>query len=386
MAREFDEIIDRAGTGSAKWAGHAERGVTAMTVADMDLRAPREVIDAVIERARHGIFGYTEVPGSYYAALSAWCSERFSWPIKKEWVLITPGVIPALYLAVQAYTERGDHVVLQPPVYYPFMHAVTDNERKILFNPLKLADGRYRMDLEGLAEKADERTKLLILSSPHNPVGRVWDEGELRTLVELCIERGITIVSDEIHFDLVMPGHRHTPTASLSDEAARVTVTCTSPSKTFNTAELQVGNVIISEPGLRERFEDVLVRAGLGRPNVLGAVACEAAYSRCGPWAGELVEYIHGNYSLMRGRLAEKLPGVWVAPLEGTYLGWLDLRGFGLGETEMEELLINKARVALTPGSIFGPGGEGFFRMNLAYPRPVVAGAVDRICGALGGL
>ena len=386
MTDEFDEIIDRAGTGSAKWSGFAERGVTAMTVADMDLRAPREVIDAVVERARHGIFGYTEVPGSYYAALSAWCSERFGWPVKKEWVLITPGVIPALNLAVQAYTERWDKVVVQPPVYYPFMHAVMNNERNILFNPLKLTGGRYRMDLDGLAEKADPRTRLLILSSPHNPVGRVWDERELRALVDLCAERGITIVSDEIHFDLVMDGHGHTPTASLSDEAAAITVTCTSPSKTFNTAELQVGNVIIPEPRLRERFDDVLARAGLGRPNVLGAVACEAAYSRCGPWAEKLVEYIRGNYSLMRERLAEKLPGVWVAPLEGTYLGWLDLRGFGLGETEMEELLIEKARVALTPGSIFGPGGEGFFRMNLAYPRSVVEGAVERICAALGGI
>lgn len=394
MPFDFDRPVDRTGTHAMKWEAHGggDGGdVLVMTVADMDFTAPPRVIEAITERAAHGVFGYTDIPDGYYRSLIRWLGERFSWPVERGWVRFCPGVIPALNFAIQAYTSPGDKVVIQPPVYHPFRFSIMNNERVVLNNPLVFdgADGRWRLDMDGLREKADragDRCRMMIISNPHNPVGRVWDPDELRELGEFCVERGMVLVSDEIHQDLTMPGFRHTPTASLSDDIARVTVTCTSPSKTFNTAELHVANIIIPDERLYERFDDVLVRAGISRPNVLGAVACEAAYSECAGWVEELRGYIHENFLLVRERLAGELPGVRVAPMEGTYLAWLDFRPLGLTESRAEELLIKEARVALTPGSLFGPGGEGFFRMSLACPRAMVEEALERVCRVFSSL
>lgn len=381
MAHDFDEIIDRSGTHSTKWEEYAIYGdIIPMTVADMDFFTPECVIDAVKARAAHGIYGYTAIPDAYYRALSNWIEKRFSWKVDFGWVRFSPGVIPALNFCVQAFTEPGDGVIIQPPVYYPFRYAIEGNSRKIVNNPLRKTGTGYSMDFDGLARAAsDEGTRMIIISSPHNPVGRVWRREELEKLAEVCLENGVLIISDEIHFDLTMPGAVQTPTASLSEEVARRTITCTSPSKTFNTAELHVANVIIPDPDLRDEFTRTLERAGITRPNVLGAAASTAAYTGGGPWLEDLLGYLYENYLLVREHLEGR--GVELAPLEGTYLAWMDLRGFG-SEEEVKQRLIGSG-VALTPGSVFGPGGEGFFRMNLAYPKSVVKEALKRMDRAL---
>lgn len=387
MAYDFDHVINRTGTDCVKWDHHELKGevegMIPMSIADMDFEAPGFIIDAIVARARHGVFGYTVAPESYYASLTAWFGKRFGWRIEKNWIRFSPGVVPALGFAMQAFTEPGDKVVIQPPVYHPFRHSIANNGRTVLNNPLKCGNGRYAMDIEGLKKVIDERTRMLILSSPHNPVGRVWNKEELQELVEVCLENNIIIISDEIHSDLIMPGIRHTPTASLSEEAARITVTCTSPSKTFNLAELHVANIIIPDHGLYSSFDNALIKAGINRPNVLGLYACEAAYANGEEWVGELVPYLHRNYLFLKEFLKEKLPRVKAAELEGTYLAWLDFNSFAMTRAEMEDTLLRKARVAMTPGHIFGPGGEGFFRMNLACPRAVLEEALTRIAGAL---
>ncbi len=390
MANRFDRIINRTGTNSIKWDHYNMsdeiRDAIPMSVADMEFEAPPPVIDALVKRAEHGIFGYTAVPESYFSSFIAWIEQRFGWPVKKDWVRFAPGVIPAINFAIQTFTEPGDKVVIQPPVYHPFRYAISNNGRVVLNNPLKLEGGRFVMDIDGLKKSIDKRTRMIILSSPHNPVGRVWERDELKALTDVCVENRMIILSDEVHSDFTMPGIRHCPTASLSEDAAKITVTCTSPSKTFNLAELHVANIIIPDSERYRRFDDALLRAGINRPNVLGAVACEAAYSECEGWVMELLAYIHGNYVYMKSFFDDKLPDVGVAPLEGTYLGWLDLRSFGVAEEELEKLLITEGRVVLTPGAIFGKEGEGFFRINLAYPRTVLEEALKRIYETLKGI
>lgn len=390
MKFDFDKLIDRRGTHSVKWDYHEMHGevrdMIPMSIADMDFASPGFITDAVIERTRHGIFGYTVVPESYYGALTSWFARRFGWTVKKEWIRFSPGVIPALNFAVQAYTEPGDKVVIQPPVYHPFRYSITNNRRVVANNPLKHADGGYRMDIDGLRELIDDKTKMIILSNPHNPVGRVWSAEELEELASVCIDKNLLIISDEIHADLMMPGHTHTPVATLSPEAAAITITCTSPSKTFNLAELHAASIIIPDHDLYTRFDNILVMAGINRPNVLGMVATEAAYDNGDEWVEELTDYIQRNFTIVKEFFADKLPEVKVAEMQGTYLAWLDLRAIGLTGSELEETLLAKARVAMTPGSIFGPGGEGFFRMNLACPAALLGEALERIHTALENL
>ena len=390
MKFDFDSLIDRNGTHSVKWdhfdmKGEVE-GMIPMSIADMDFKAPGFITEALARRVEHGVFGYTVVPGSYYEALEKWFEKRFGWVVRREWIRFSPGVIPALNFCVQAFTEPGDKVVIQPPVYHPFRAAISNNGRVVVNNPLKLEGGRYRMDLDGLKGLLDSRTKMIILASPHNPVGRVWAKDELKALVDICAENNILIVSDEIHADLVMPGYRHIPTASVSEEAARITITCTSPSKTFNVAELHVANIIIPDRALFERFDLALMKAGLNRPNIMGLCAAEAAYTNGEKWVEELVPYLHKNYLAMKEFFTKNLPVVKSGEMEGTYLGWLDFNGFGLPDSKVEEILLTKARVAMTPGRIFGPGGEGFYRMNLACPRAVVEEALRRIGAAFRGI
>lgn len=392
MSFDFDRVIDRTGTDCVKWDHHEMsgevEGVIPMSIADMDFASPPFVLDAMEKRVRHGVFGYTVVPDGYYDALTRWFYKRFGWSVHRRWIRFTPGVIPALNFAVQAFTSPGDQVIIQPPVYHPFRYSITNNNRTVLNNPLlREASGAYRMDIDGLERaviEAGGRAKLLILSNPHNPVGRVWSAPELKALVEVCASHSITIISDEIHADLVMPGGRHTPVASLSREAERITVTCTSPSKTFNLAELHVANIIIPDPALYSRFDNALLQSGLNRPNVIGMAACEAAYNGGAEWVDALVAYLHANYLFMKAFFKEKMPKVKVSPLEGTYLAWLDLNAFEPGGEALEERLVRKARVDMTPGRIFGAGGEGFFRMNLACTRATLTEALGRIKGALG--
>jgi len=387
MKYDFDRIINRKGTNSLKWDYSQQRigvdEVLPMWVADMDFESPPSVIEAVRQRAKHGLFGYTGIPNSYYQAVINWMRKRFNWEIKKEWIVITPGVVAALHLAVQAFTQPGDKVIIQPPVYYPFIWAVESNDRRLINNTLINDSGRYLMDFEGLEKAIDERTRLLILCSPHNPVGRVWKKEELERLVEICLKHNIIIISDEIHSDLIMKGYRHIPTATISEDAAQIMVTCTAASKTFNTAGLMTANTIISNKSLYNQFNNAVRKAGLMHADLFGLAATEAAYNQGEEWLEQLLDYIAGNYEFLCSFVAENMPKVKVTPLEGTYLVWLDFRGLGLPDEELKSLLLKKARVWLDDGPMFGPGGAGFQRINIACPRKILKEGLRRIAGAL---
>ncbi|MBN1837762.1 MAG: pyridoxal phosphate-dependent aminotransferase [Spirochaetales bacterium] len=392
MATDFDRIVERRGTDSLKWDFQerftgldpgADGPLLPLWVADMDFPAPEPVIEAVRRRAEHGVFGYTLEPDSYFEAIADWMRRRHGWQVPREWMLSCPGVVPTVSLAILAYTLPGDRVVLQPPVYFPFRSCVESNGRQVAENPLVLEKGSYRMDLEGLERLLDESTRLLVLCSPHNPVGRVWRPEELLQLVKICRRRGVTILSDEIHHDLVLKGSRHTPTASLSAEAARITVTLTSATKTFNLAGLGGSLAVAADSELRRRLEEVRDSLWTGLANAFSTVATEAAYRHGEPWLEALLRYLEGNYASLRGFLEERLPAARVTPLEGTYLAWVDLRPLGFADGELKERILRRARVWLDDGPIFGTGGEGFQRINLACPRATLEDALQRIANAL---
>jgi cystathionine beta-lyase len=386
MKYNFDQLIDRQGTYSMKWDFLKEKvgdeDIIPLWVADMDFAAPPPVVEVIKKRAAHGIYGYTGLTESYYQAVISWMKRRFSWQIEKEWIIFTPGVIPALHLAVQAFTQPGDKVIIQPPVYRPFRLAVENNGRRLIQNTLINEHGRYRMDLDNLKRQLDDQARLLILCSPHNPVARVWRAEELKELVNLCLRRGIIIISDEIHADLVMPGFKHTPTALVSEDASEITVTCTAPNKTFNIAGLEMGNTIIPNHQLRSRFQQTLLKAGLFLANTFGIVATEVAYNQGEDWLTAVLEYIHHNYLFLKNYLTNHLPEIKITPLEGTYLVWLDFRAFKLSDKQLKEKLLREAKVWLDEGPKFGQGGEGFQRLNLACPRSLLEQALERIVQA----
>jgi cystathionine beta-lyase len=387
MNYNFDTIIDRNDTCSSKW-DRCEKvlgvpDVLPMWVADMDFASPPAVVEALRDRVEHGIFGYTERTGSYYAALASWMKRRFDWDIQQKKVVFTPGVIVALNLIIQAYTEPGDKVIIQQPVYHPFSYAILNNKRQLFNNQLQIQDGRYVMDFDHLKKSIDSRTRLLILCSPHNPVGRVWTEVELLQLSEICLENKIIIVSDEIHADLVLKGHVHTPTATLSEAISDIVVTCTAPTKTFNIAGLGVANTIISNKKLYDQFWATVNNAGLEMTNVFAKVATEAAYNHGEEWLLHLLDYLQENYEFIASFLKSHIPQISVFPIEGTYLAWLDFRNLGLSEEAMKNFLIHKAKVWLDEGTKFGGGGKGFQRMNIGCPRKLLEEGLIRIATAL---
>jgi cystathionine beta-lyase len=368
MVYDFNAVIDRSGTYSAKW-DYAEDGVLPMWVADMDFESPREVVDAIVKRASHGTFGYTRTPSTYYKAVVDWMSERHGWEINKDWIVITPGVLPALCFALAAFSEPGDKVVLQSPVYHPFQYLIRRNGREPVENRMKLDGGRYEMDYDGLESMIDEKTKLLVLCSPHNPVGRVWKKDELLRLAEICTRRGVLVIADEIHSDIIMDGHKHVPLATLSDEIADNTITLAAASKTFNLAGLACSNVIISNADLYDKFESALGDMHVESPNMFGMLGTHAGYLHGKPWLAELLVHLKGNYDFLVSYLKDNAPGIKPSPLEGTYLVWLDFSEFGLSDMETKTKLLEKAGVWLDFGPQFGTGGEGFQRMNIACPR-----------------
>jgi len=378
MKYNFDAIIDRRGTGSEKWdmcdTIFSGTGLLPLWVADMDFQSPPEVISALTERAAHGIYGYTAYTGSAYESVINWFSTRHGWDIKKEWIVYSPGVVPALSLLVQCFTSPGDGIIIQRPVYHPFMHVVEWNGRKLLNSPLRQdKNGRYEMDLDDLRLRAsDPSAKMIILCSPHNPPGRVWRRGELDTLIEICAERGILIVSDEIHCDLTYSGIKHIPLPLVRPEYSDRIITCTSPSKTFNLAGLQLSNIIIPDKTLRKEFRKISVRNGIFDPNSFAAVAMEAAYNNGGEWLDEMMEYVQGNLEFLENFFKSQLPEVKVIEPEGTYLVWTDFRGFGMGYRELLKKFVDEAKVAPGQGDIYGPEGEGFMRINLACPRTIL--------------
>ncbi len=384
----FDELIDRKGTGTMKWDKLGKQfgsdDLLPLWVADMDFRAPQPVIDAIVSRARHGIFGYTRIKDSYYESIISWYRRRYKWDLNREWFVFTPGVVPAIILVIRALTRPGDGVIVQSPVYYPFYESVELNGRHIINNPLKLVKGRYEMDFEDLERKTkDPRARLLILCNPHNPVGRVWNRDELKKLGEICNRNGVTVIADEIHSDLRYPDIPFTNYASISDEFAQNSITCTAASKTFNLAGLQISNIIIPNRMLRQKYENIVDSAKAVRPNSFAADAVEAAYNYGEEWLEELLEYLKGNLEYMKQFFSENVPEVKVIEPEGTYLVWLDFRTIEPDSKKLEKMMLGDAKVALDEGYIFREGGEGFERINIACPRKTLNKALKQISEAV---
>ncbi|MGO9309000.1 MAG: MalY/PatB family protein [Spirochaetia bacterium] len=383
MAYEFDTVVDRHGSGSVKW-DYQEKytglsGLLPLWVADMDFPAPPEIMDAIRRRVDHGIFGYTREPDSYFQAAAAWIERRHAWRVPRDWMVTSTGVLPSLSAAILAFTRPGDGIVVQPPVYHPFGMRISANGRRVVENPLVVRDRTWQMDLDGLEKVIDQGARMLVLCSPHNPVARVWERGTLSKVAEICRARGVLIVSDEIHNDLVMPGFRHTPIAALSEEAAMSTITLVAATKTFNIAGLGGSLAIIPDKALRGRFESLQHGIFSMAPNAVAIAASEAAWRHGEEWLDELLVYIKGSYDLVTRFLGEHLPLVRAFPLEGTYLALLDMRGLGLADDTLKDRLLRDARVWMDDGPMFGRGGEGMQRLNLACPRSVLSEALERM-------
>jgi cystathionine beta-lyase len=383
----FDDVVPRAGTDCAKYDDRLKRfgraDVLPLWVADMDFRAPECVREALQPLVDQNLYGYHLKTERYVRAIVDWWARRHGVAVDPAGLVFSPGVVSALSHLVLALTAKGDGIIVQPPVYHPFAWAVRVNERRLLENPLREQAGEYTMDFDDLERKARE-ARMLILCSPHNPVGRVWRREELARVADICLRNGLRIVSDEIHNDLVYSQYRHVPTASLSPEVARITATCHAASKTFNLAGLSVAYVMTEGQELREAFRKVSDILHVEALNPFGLRATEAAFTHGEPWLKALLDYLEGNSHLVRSYLREHLPRVTLSPLEGTYLVWLDLRRYGFSPQELRECIIEKARLGLNDGSMFGPGGEGFQRMNIACPRAVLAEALGRLKAALG--
>ncbi|WP_337958024.1 MalY/PatB family protein [Guptibacillus sedimenti] len=380
----FDERINRFDTHSVKW-DHTEaifekEDLLPMWVADMDFRAPQPVIDALTTRIQHGIFGYSMPTENTKSAIQGWLNRRHNWSIQQDWIVFTPGVVPALSAAVNTYTEKGEKVVIQSPVYYPFRDMVEKSEREVVDNPLVRRNGKYEMDFHDLELKLDDpEVKMLLLCNPHNPVGRVWKKEELMKLAELCYAHNVLIVSDDIHFDLIFKGYQHTLISSLSNEIAANTITCIAPSKTFNLAGMQLSTIIIPDEEKREKFNAYMGKLGLFAPSPFGITAVEAAYNHGEEWLDELMDYLQGNLSYLTTFINERLPQIDVIEPEGTYLVWLDFTKLDMSHEELEQFVQGEARLALDEGYIFGEGGKGFERINIACPRSVLQEGLERL-------
>jgi len=384
MKYNFDEIINRRNTNSIKYDFATERGmpedVLPLWVADMDFRTAPAIIDKIIKNVEHGIFGYSDSKEEYYTALFNWFNKNFDWQIKRDWLVKTPGVVFAISAAIRGYTNEGESVLIQEPVYYPFRTVITENNRKVINNPLVLKDGHYEINFEEFEEKiVENKVKIFLLCSPHNPVGRVWKEWELKKIGDICRENQVIVVSDEIHCDFVYEGHKHIIFTNVDKTFEEFTLICTAPSKTFNMPGLQASNILIPNDVLRRGFIKAVKQTGYSQINMIGLSACEAAYKHGGDWIKELNLYLKSNLEFVKIFLKENLPEVKLIEPEGTYLLWLDFRGLKLSNKQRDDLIINKAKLWLSKGETFGMGGEGFERINIACPRSVLKEALESL-------
>lgn len=392
MKYNFDEIIDRRGTDSIKWSkkhlkeNFGDEESIPMWIADMDFKVAEPIIEALTERVRHGIFGYGHKTDEFLEAVVNWHKKRNRWDIEKEWILFTPGIIPALNFVVETFCNPGDKVIIQSPVYFPFANIITNNGCHIANNPLILNNGKYEMnfcELERIAQ--DSRTKLMFLCSPHNPVGRVWTAEELQRLGEICIKNDVLIVSDEIHSDLIYLPNHHIPFGKISEEFKMNSIVCTSPSKTFNLAGLQISNIIIPNEKLRKELNHKLATINID-PGSFASVAQIAAYNKGEEWLESLIIYLQDNLNFIDKFLKERIPRVKLIKPEGTYLAWLDFSNFNFTNIELQQLMQTKAKIALNDGYIFGAGGEHFQRINFACPRSILEKALKNIEKILEGI
>ncbi len=387
MRYDFDRVIERKGTDCVKYdlADRLFEGtdILPMWVADMDFEVPPFITDAIAARNRHPVFGYTYRPERFYRALTSWLERRHGWKVSPGEVSFSPGIVPALNLCVMGMTEPGDRIVVQPPVYFPFFKAVTNHNRTLVYNPLINDGGSYRIDFDHLEAQFRHGASMFFLCHPHNPVGRVWTREELETLATLCTRYRVTVISDEIHSDLCLFGHRHIPLASLGEEIADLTITCVAPSKTFNLAGLHTSAVVITNRDLKAAYERILDAVHVGGGNLFGQVAMEAAYRHGDQWLDQLLAYLEQNFRILTGRLKEAVPELVVSPLQATYLAWLDFSFLGLGDRELKEFMVKQARMGLNDGPMFGPGGEQHQRLNLAAPASRLEEGIDRIIHAV---
>lgn len=379
MEYDFDRINERRGTGSYKWDSAAGRDVLPLWVADMDFRTAPPIVDALRRRVDQGIFGYTLVGDSYYSAVTDWFAQRHGWSIDRDWIIYTSGVVPAISAVIKALTRPGDAVLILTPVYNCFFSSIRNNGCATVESEL-LYDGRtYKIDFDDLERKgADPRVKLLLFCNPHNPAGRVWTRREMTRVGEICLRNGVIVVSDEIHCELVFPGHRYTPFASISEEFLANSVTCISPSKAFNIAGLQIANIVCADAGRRRRIDRAINDNEVCDVNPFGVIATEAAYREGAGWLQALLEYLYGNYNYMKDYCREHLPEFPLAELEGTYLVWMDCRSLGVDSEALEERLVGEADLWLNAGTMYGRAGQGFMRWNIACPRSVLAEALHR--------
>ena len=379
MKYNFDEIINRENTASVKYDLRKDifekEDVIPMWVADMDFKTPDFIIKAINDRASHEVFGYSFRPESYFLSIVNWLKRRHNWEISKDWISFSPGIVPAVNMAILAFTEPNDKIIIQPPVYFPFFSAIKNNNRTIVENPLKLKNGRYCFDFNDLEKKLTD-AKILILSNPHNPGGSVWTKDELKRLGEMCLENNVLIMSDEIHADLVFKDFKFTPLASISKNIADSTVTFVAPSKTFNMAALSTSSVIASNKELKEKYDKVLDAIHVGLGNVFGTVASEAAYSYGDEWLDQLMDYLSVNLDFTQEFLNEKIPQIKMIRPEGTYLVWLNCSELNLKEKDLKEFMIKDAGLGFNDGQMFGTGGEGYMRMNIACPKQTLLDAL----------
>lgn len=387
MTYNFDTIIDRKNTNSLKYDFAELRGMPSsilpLWVADMDFPCPVEVRDALKKCAEHGIFGYTESGSSYFEAAASWFKRHFNYEAQREWLVKTPGIVYAIVQAIRSYTNEGDSVIIQPPVYYPFKSSVINNNRKLVTNPLVYRDGRYSIDFEDFERKIiDNKVKLFILCSPHNPVGRVWTKEELLRLGNICLKYGVIVVSDEIHADFTYPGYEHTIFSTLHLEFSTISIMCTAPSKTFNLAGLQCSNIWIEDPELRKKFIRTYNASGYSQLNSAGIAACEASYTYGEEWLMQLKAYLFKNLEYLRNFLKENLAGITLVEPQGTYLVWLDFSKTGLTDDEIHNLIVHKAFLWLDDGLMFGREGSLFQRINIACPRSILQKALEQLAQA----
>lgn len=384
MKYDFDNIINRKNTNSLKYDFARERlmpeDILPLWVADMDFKTAPAIINRLKNTVDHGIYGYSDSKADYYETVSNWYEKHFGYKIKNSWIIKTPGVVFAIAMAIRALTDAGDSVLIQNPVYYPFSEVIRDNDRVLINNSLVRKENKYEIDFEDFEKKiVDNNVKLFILCSPHNPVGRVWNEWKLRKLGDICIKHNVYIVSDEIHSDFVYPGYKHIMLNTLSKEYEKITITCTAPSKSFNLAGLQISNIIIPNGEIRKKIKKEISKVGYSQVGIMGIIACQAAYEEGEEWLEELKKYIYSNLGYLRKYLEEKIPEIELVEPEGTYLVWLDCSKLGISGKELEEFIVHKAGLWLDVGHIFGKEGDNYIRINIACPKAILDKALCQL-------
>jgi len=382
MKYNFDEIIDRNNTNCEKYDSRERifgtNDLIPLWVADTDFRTPDFIVEAVKKRAEHEIYGYPIKPESYYKSIQNWLFTQHEWHVERDWIAYCPNVVIGLASVILSMTKPGDKIIVQPPVYFPFFHVVEGNDRVMVENQLKIADGKYQFDIEDLKSKIDDQTKMLLLCNPHNPGGRVWTKVELAEIAQICIDNNIIIVSDEIHSDLIFTGNKHTPFATLSEEISLNTITISSASKTFNIAGLSSAYMVINDKTLMNKYQRFMQATHISSGNFFGLVATEAAYTHGANWLKQLMDYLENNYRVIECYFEENLPSIRVMKPEGTYLVWIDLSGLSISPRDAYQKLVD-AGVGISPGFLFGSGGENFIRLNMGCPLEVIKIALERI-------